>query len=54
MAEASGGEEVTTNSDDRIAKSDDTESHQEKPTCILCLDMAGSGKTTFVQVFLKF
>ena len=54
MAEASGGEEVTTNSDDRIAKSDDTESHQEKPTCILCLGMAGSGKTTFVPVFLKF
>ena len=54
MAEASGGEEVTTNSHDRIAKSDDTESHQEKPTCILCLGMAGSGKTTFVQVFLKF
>jgi len=52
MAEASGGEEVT--SDDRIAKSEDTESHQEKPTCILCLGMAGSGKTTFVQVFLKF
>ena len=26
MAEASGGEEVTTNSNDRIAKSDDTES----------------------------
>ena len=22
----------------------------EKPTCILCLGMAGSGKTTFVQV----
>ena len=56
MAEASGGEEVTTkkNSHDRIAKSDDTESHQEKPTCILCLGMAGSGKTTFVPVFLKF
>lgn len=53
MAEASGGEEVTSNSDD-IAKSDDTESPQEKPTCILCLGMAGSGKTTFVQVFLKF
>ena len=54
MAEASGGEEVASNSDDRIAKSDDTESHQEKPTCILCLGMAGSGKTTFLQVFLKF
>lgn len=53
MAEASGGEEVTSNSDDRIAKSDDTESPQEKPTCILCLGMAGSGKTTFVQVFFK-
>ena len=22
----------------------------ERPTCILCLGMAGSGKTTFVQV----
>ena len=51
MAEASGGEEVTTISHDRIAKSDDAESHQGKPTCILCLGMAGSGKTTFVQVF---
>lgn len=24
----------------------------EKPACILCLGMAGSGKTTFVQVLL--
>ena len=24
----------------------------ERPTCILCLGMAGSGKTTFVQVEL--
>lgn len=23
---------------------------EEKPTCIICLGMAGSGKTTFVQV----
>lgn len=26
-----------------------SESQKEKPTCILCLGMAGSGKTTFVQ-----
>ena len=51
MAEASDGEEVTTNSDDRIAKSDDTESHQEKPTCILCLGMAGSGKNICTGIF---
>ena len=23
---------------------------QERPTCIICLGMAGSGKTTFIQV----
>ena len=23
---------------------------EDKPTCIICLGMAGSGKTTFVQV----
>ena len=23
---------------------------EEKPTCVICLGMAGSGKTTFVQV----
>lgn len=25
---------------------------EDKPTCIICLGMAGSGKTTFVQVAL--
>ena len=25
----------------------------ERPTCIICLGMAGSGKTTFVQVQIK-
>ena len=24
---------------------------QDRPTCIICLGMAGSGKTTFVQVW---
>ena len=54
MAEASGGESLSGNvatSDDKIARSVSTESQKEKPTCILCLGMAGSGKTTFVQVF---
>ena len=23
---------------------------QDRPTCVICLGMAGSGKTTFVQV----
>ena len=23
---------------------------QDRPTCIICLGMAGSGKTTFIQV----
>ena len=54
MAEASGGESSSfagpSTSD---VKGDDvanSESQKEKPTCILCLGMAGSGKTTFVQV----
>ena len=29
-----------------------SEKISEKPACILCLGMAGSGKTTFVQVLL--
>lgn len=56
MAEASGGQNSSfagpSTSDvkgDGITSSD---SQKEKPTCILCLGMAGSGKTTFVQVHL--
>ena len=30
----------------------DHSSLENKPTCIICLGMAGSGKTTFVQVKL--
>ena len=55
MAEASGGEgncslspEASTSSDGGVPAS--IESHRERPVCILCLGMAGSGKTTFVQV----
>ena len=29
---------------------DGTKSPADKPTCLICLGMAGSGKTTFVQV----
>lgn len=54
MAEASGGESSlfagATTSDDKGADVDSAESQKGKPTCILCLGMAGSGKTTFVQV----
>lgn len=57
MAEASGGENTSspsattsTDSSDQAASGD---SLKEKPTCILCLGMAGSGKTTFVQVYVK-
>ena len=32
------------------ALSSDVSSLNKKPTCIICLGMAGSGKTTFVQV----
>lgn len=53
MAEASGGENTSspsattsTDSSDQAASGD---SLKGKPTCILCLGMAGSGKTTFVQ-----
>ena len=57
MAEASGGvgsssSDVET-SDGKMERSVNAESQKEKPTCILCLGMAGSGKTTFVQVFKK-
>ena len=30
--------------------SEEASSLASKPTCIICLGMAGSGKTTFVQV----
>ena len=55
MAEASGGESCSStdvsSSDDKMGRSVSVESQKEKPICILCLGMAGSGKTTFVQVF---
>ncbi|XP_029193287.2 GPN-loop GTPase 1-like [Acropora millepora] len=53
MAEASGGESsLFSNATAASDQSDGTagvESQKEKPICILCLGMAGSGKTTFVQ-----
>ncbi|KAL9957051.1 hypothetical protein ACROYT_G038635 [Oculina patagonica] len=53
MAEASGGESSSfacaTASDDKSVDFDSAESQKGKPICILCLGMAGSGKTTFVQ-----
>ena len=58
MAEASGGESsLFSNAAAASDQSDGTagvESQKEKPICILCLGMAGSGKTTFVQVILLF
>lgn len=58
MAEASGGENsLLSNVAAPSDQSDGTagvESQKEKPICILCLGMAGSGKTTFVQVILLF
>ena len=55
MAEASGGEGGYSSnvavSDGKTDGSVGAESQKEKPICILCLGMAGSGKTTFVQVF---
>lgn len=54
MAEASGGESSSfacaTASDDKSVDVHSAESQKGKPICILCLGMAGSGKTTFVQV----
>lgn len=54
MAEASRGESTSfagpSTSDDKGDDAANSESQKEKPTCILCLGMAGSGKTTFVQV----
>lgn len=54
MAEASGGESSSfagpSTSDAKGDEVVSSESQNEKPTCILCLGMAGSGKTTFVQV----
>lgn len=54
MAEASGGESSSfadpTTSNDKPDEAVNAESQNGKPTCILCLGMAGSGKTTFVQV----
>ncbi|PFX31880.1 GPN-loop GTPase 1 [Stylophora pistillata] len=53
MAEASGGENISstsaTASIDRTDQAASEDSFKGKPTCILCLGMAGSGKTTFVQ-----
>lgn len=53
MAEASGGASSfssnVTASNDEIDGSVELESQKERPICILCLGMAGSGKTTFVQ-----
>ena len=43
MAEASSGETS------RVSK----DGTSDTPVCILCLGMAGSGKTTFVQVGLR-
>lgn len=58
MAEASGGEcSLFSNATAPSDQSDGTAgagSQKEKPICILCLGMAGSGKTTFVQVILLF
>lgn len=57
MAEASGGESSSfagpSTSDDKGDDVANSESQKEKPTCILCLGMAGSGKTTFVQVHFE-
>ena len=57
MAEASGGESSAfagqSTSDDKGGDAVSSESQNEKPTCILCLGMAGSGKTTFVQVHFE-
>ena len=57
MAEASGGESSSfagaTTSDDKGDEAASAESPKGKPTCILCLGMAGSGKTTFVQVHFQ-
>ena len=54
MAEASGGESSSfagaATTDDKGVGVFCEESQKGKPTCILCLGMAGSGKTTFVQV----
>lgn len=54
MAEASGGESSSspnaTTSSDKGDQDASADSQKGKPTCILCLGMAGSGKTTFVQV----
>lgn len=53
MAEASGGENISSTSATASIDSSDQaaseDSFKGKPTCILCLGMAGSGKTTFVQ-----
>lgn len=57
MAEASGGESSSfagpSMSDDKGDDAANSEFQKEKPTCILCLGMAGSGKTTFVQVHFE-
>ena len=65
MAEAMPCEEVqmksTDDSQNNLAQKTDTTStsdgpeppHKKKPVCVLVLGMAGSGKTTFVQVTLS-
>ena len=56
MAEASGGESSSFAGLSTLDDKDDdvvsSVSQKEKPSCILCLGMAGSGKTTFVQVHI--
>lgn len=44
-----GGMETSSTGASR-ARGDIGLAMSERPTCILCLGMAGSGKTTFVQV----
>ncbi|KAK3095982.1 hypothetical protein FSP39_021622 [Pinctada imbricata] len=41
--------ETHAESEENTSRMDDSQSNSSKPTCIIVLGMAGSGKTTFVQ-----
>lgn len=50
VIDLSGIESVNPEIQGLLSPPGGTRSPADKPTCLICLGMAGSGKTTFVQV----
>ena len=53
MAEAADGDRVVGEGSAAPPVASSATPITERPTCVICLGMAGSGKTTFVQVKIE-